>query len=383
MTGIGTSPMRAAELYRRARQVLDPVLRPLGFRRTPGVSAACWMRAEGDDWLVIVFQSSDTNGSFPTFRFTLELSIGAWPMPFSGARARLPELLTPAERDQLWAMEHRTFVRLPPPDPAWIADQPEGQRERLVSRYEPRTEPYPPTEDVWFHHADAVDVETVLAFIARVLPGAIERFLADAARPTSTDEAAWVPVDQAPADDQLAEMLSGLGLPVPRGPEALGEARALSPAAGVTHADPELERLVSTVTLGPDAAVWSYRAGRGGPLGRVLAGLGVSPRDVTVVEAMGTDLVATVYSVHGIEAASLLDPFARVLPKPPGSGPWRPMTIGSIPVRAAMRPTSVGVAAFGAVDGYVVWLAGDPSRLEAAMQTLTGRLRAARPTRSP
>ncbi len=51
-------------------------------------------------------------------------------------------------------------------------------RPTLLADWKPRLQPYRNDEDVWFRIADRPDLEALLAFIARVLPEAIDRFLA-------------------------------------------------------------------------------------------------------------------------------------------------------------------------------------------------------------
>ena len=67
---------------------------------------------------------------------------------------------------------------VPPPDVAYWRALPESVRSSLLADWKPRLQPYCSDEDVWFRLADRSDLESVQAFIARVLPGAIDRFAA-------------------------------------------------------------------------------------------------------------------------------------------------------------------------------------------------------------
>jgi hypothetical protein len=172
--------LTAAELHAAARGSLDSPLAGLGFRRVAKSRTASWVRAEGDRWLVLWFQPHRWNGAQSAgFRFTVELRLAREPVLYAaGPLARLPKLLAPEDREALRQMENRTLARIPPPDRAYWRQLPESVRTTLLADWKPRLQPYQRDEDVWFRAADRPDLESILAFIAGVLPGAIDRFTA-------------------------------------------------------------------------------------------------------------------------------------------------------------------------------------------------------------
>jgi hypothetical protein len=140
---------------------------------------------EGGRWLFLWFQPHRWNGTHSAgFRFTVELRLADRPILHSaGPFARLPTLLSEADRETLRQMENRTLARVPLPDPTYLRTLPESMRPTMLADWKPRLQPYPSDEDVWFRLADRSDLESVLAFIARVLPGSIDRFAAKHADP--------------------------------------------------------------------------------------------------------------------------------------------------------------------------------------------------------
>jgi hypothetical protein len=225
--------LTAAELHAAARRSLDGPLAGLGFRRVAKTRTASWIRPEGGRWLFIWFQPHRWNGAHSAgFRFTVELRLADRPILYSaGPLARLPALLSPEAREALRQMENRALARVPPPDRAYVRALPESMRPMLLADWKPRLQPYGSDEDVWFRLADRSDLEALLAFIERVLPGAIDRF-ADKHTHTLTN-APLVP--GTPAWDRLVlEFHEGPGARIwaevqgsPEYPDALDEALAL------------------------------------------------------------------------------------------------------------------------------------------------------------
>ena len=97
----------------------------------------------------------------------------------AGPFARLPTLLSSEDREALRQMENRTLARVPPPDRAYWLAFPESVRSTLLADWKPRLEPYRGVERGHLVQAGRLnfDLEGLLAFIARVLPGAIDRFV--------------------------------------------------------------------------------------------------------------------------------------------------------------------------------------------------------------
>ena len=139
------APLKATELHRLARQELGPTLAGLGFKRAPSTSAAAWVRAEGERWLVIWIQPWQSAGSAGTGEFTVELRLSTRPETGGdGPRRRLPKLLSDTEREELRRA-------------GWAATR--------------------SPDDLWFNLTGEADARALLAFLAQALPDAITRFL--------------------------------------------------------------------------------------------------------------------------------------------------------------------------------------------------------------
>jgi hypothetical protein len=181
------APLKAPALHAAARRWLDRPLADLGFARIRGARVAGWARPQGDRWLLLWFQPSRWNNAQSAgYRFTVELRLAARPELYAlGRLARLPQLLSPVDRERLRKMENRVIARLPSPDPAVLRSLPDALRLMLLADLQPRLHPYAVDEHVWFRQAGVDDVDELLLFIRGVLPGAIERFIAG----TPPDEA--------------------------------------------------------------------------------------------------------------------------------------------------------------------------------------------------
>lgn len=189
-------PLKAAALYRLARQLLDPTLIGLGFRRTTAAaggasgpdsngitvswpSGASWQRRQGDGWLIIYVALSEWNSSVGpgyTFAIDLRLSNGAKAM-IRDRSQRLPTLMTDREREDLRHLENRIIAKLPPPNMAVARMLDPWSREQYLAGWKARAEPYGPKQDVWFRQGNEADAREVFALCARVLPGAIDRLV--------------------------------------------------------------------------------------------------------------------------------------------------------------------------------------------------------------
>jgi hypothetical protein len=172
-------PLKAAAFHGLVRQELDPLMRSLGFARTPGASMASWARPEGDEWLLFWFQPSMSNYAYSAgFKFVVEFQLGPEAQPGGrGHRLRLGEVLTDAEREQVRQMENRVIAKLPPPDRGFAASLDGRTREWSLGQWQPVGKPYGPGDDIWFRHGDEADVLEFLAFFGAVLPDVVTRFL--------------------------------------------------------------------------------------------------------------------------------------------------------------------------------------------------------------
>lgn len=172
-------PPKAKDFQRIVREVLAPTLADQGFARPRGVGLGGWVRPEQQGWLVIWTQPSRSNyGDSPEgYTFTVELQLGRQPIAGAGAtRARLYGLLTDAERAEHLAIRN-DIVRKTRPHPHMLGPATGGMGWYL-DEFRPRSAPFDRSTDVWFRYTDEDDARRWLGFVARVLPGAIERFIA-------------------------------------------------------------------------------------------------------------------------------------------------------------------------------------------------------------
>jgi hypothetical protein len=138
------------------------------------------------------------------------------------------------------------------------------------------------------------------------------------------------------------------------------------------HVAPELERLIPLDLTTPpmEASSVSARDWRSSPLRRALKRLDVDADVAMVVNAIGgsgpSTLTVTMYAVPGISAERLMTEFEGVDTIPGGTKP--PRTIAGREVSWRERPEFT--TARWARDGMVVAVAGDPSRVEAAIERL-------------
>jgi hypothetical protein len=143
--------------------------------------------------------------------------------------------------------------------------------------------------------------------------------------------------------------------------------------AEMPHAASHLEALLPTDITAPPLQATSVSASTYGSslLNRALKRLGVQPRAVTVVTAMGGTgpevLVVTLYEVPGVTAVRLETEFAAVIVLPP-RGSWT-----SSDVAGRTRSWASGkefTVAFWANDGLVVHVAGRAEDVERAIPLL-------------
>ena len=180
-------PPTSKEFQRLVREIVAPALAAVGFSRPRGVGLGGWVRAEGNSWSVVWVQLSRANyGDTPEgYLFTVEVQLGEEPIAGSArSRARLYGLLTDAERDEHLQI-HNVVAGKARPRPAMLGDPTTGDMDWYLSAFRPRTEPFDQILDVWFRYTDEEDARRWLDFVARVLPGAVDRFVAAATSDTA------------------------------------------------------------------------------------------------------------------------------------------------------------------------------------------------------
>jgi hypothetical protein len=175
-------PPTSKEFQRLVREILAPALAGAGFSRPQSVGLGGWARDEGGSWSVAWVQLSRSNyGNTPEgYLFTVEVQLGDEPVAGTGrSRARLYGLLTDAERAEHLAIHNAVAVKARP-RPAMLGEPTTGDMDWYLSDFRPRSAPFEPFLDVWFRYTDEEDARRWLAFVARVLPGAIDRFVVGA-----------------------------------------------------------------------------------------------------------------------------------------------------------------------------------------------------------
>ena len=111
-------PPTSKEFQRLVREIVAPALSAVGFSRPRGVGMGGWVRPEGSSWSVVWVQLSRSNyGDTPEgYLFTVEVQLGDKPIAGTAvSRARLYELLTPAEREEHLRDPQRRRRQGPPP----------------------------------------------------------------------------------------------------------------------------------------------------------------------------------------------------------------------------------------------------------------------------
>lgn len=183
-------PLTAAGVAKLAYRELSPALADHGFKRAPGMSGAAWFRPEGEELLLIYFQSSSGNGpGAPGYRFTVEISIGSQLVRFGGRKGhRIWNLLTFDEREQMRRLENVVKRKLPPPDPAIHGVL--KPRDPYLEHWTPKETPYDPRMDVWFRYWDEDDLHVLMGFLGGILPRVVDRFLEVVSLPMD-QRAAW------------------------------------------------------------------------------------------------------------------------------------------------------------------------------------------------
>jgi hypothetical protein len=177
-------PPTSKEFQRLVREIVGPALSRAGFTRPPRVGLGGWLRREGASWSVVWVQLSRSNyGDTPEgYLFTVEVQLGDEPVAGSApSRARLYGLLTDAEREEHLTI-HNDVARKARPRPGMVGDPTTGDMDWYLSAFRPRTAPFDPILDVWFRYTDVEDARRWLDFVARVLPGATDRFVAAGSR---------------------------------------------------------------------------------------------------------------------------------------------------------------------------------------------------------
>ena len=120
-------------------------------------------------------------------KFTIELQFGGEAMPRHGHRRRLGGYVADDERQKWLQIRNAVAARAHKPSPAFLGAFPASLVPTYLENFEPMTVLHP-SSDLWFPYLSADDVSAWGAFLAGMLPRAVERFLVDARQRTSFAE---------------------------------------------------------------------------------------------------------------------------------------------------------------------------------------------------
>jgi hypothetical protein len=178
--GIEPAKVDSRRVYAIAREVIGQLAKDLGFKR--GTSMLSWTRSQGSQHLTFWFQVSQFGWArYTGSQFTVEFQL--WTRPEVGAslqRARMPELLDDAEREELRQRQNLVIGRLVRPPRSyieWLASASTDIESLLARQFEQVEEPYQKGTDIWFRYASEDDVREWCTFIKARLPSVIEKFL--------------------------------------------------------------------------------------------------------------------------------------------------------------------------------------------------------------
>lgn len=179
--GIEPAKLDSRRVYAIAREVVGQLAKDLGFKR--GNSMLSWTRPQGSQHLTFWFQVSQFGWArYTGSQFTVEFQL--WTRPEVGAslqRARMPELLNDAEREELRQRQNLVISRLVRPPRSyieWLASASIDIESLLARQFEQVDEPYEKGTDIWFRYASEDDVRAWCELIKAKLPSAIDKFIA-------------------------------------------------------------------------------------------------------------------------------------------------------------------------------------------------------------
>ncbi|MFI5387166.1 MAG: hypothetical protein ACHQ50_13730 [Fimbriimonadales bacterium] len=183
MTIGGDAPTKvdSRRVYAIAREIVGPLAKDLGFKREKAMLS--WTRPHGSQHLTFWFQVSQFGwNQYAGSQFTVEFQLSARPKVASGMqRARLPTLLTDADREEARLRENAVISRLVRPPRSyveWIGSASADVASSYLRQFEPVDEPYYTGKDIWFRYASEDDVRRWCEFIVAKLPSAIDKFVA-------------------------------------------------------------------------------------------------------------------------------------------------------------------------------------------------------------
>jgi len=173
-----TIPLRlpaAPDIHAVIRDVLDPVVRPLGYvgRRA---GAAGWSLKENGSKLFFKFHlHPKAKDPYAGGEFVIEFerTPGEGPGGALSGRARFDQLLTPAELETVLEHQNDVIASLPRPPEGHVASYPESLRETYLQFFD-RQETFPPG-DLWLRYRTLDHVRGWLRLIAGMLSSVLGR----------------------------------------------------------------------------------------------------------------------------------------------------------------------------------------------------------------
>ncbi len=181
--GEGPTKVDSRRVYSIAREVLGQLAKDLGFRREKTMLS--WTRPQGSQHLTFWFQVSQSGWDrYAGSQFTVEFQLSARPEVGSGSgpqRARLPELVTDADREELRRRENIVISRLVRPPRSyieWLSSASAEVESLYLRQFESVDEPYSQVNDIWFRYGSEQDVRDWCEFVRAMLPAVIDKFVA-------------------------------------------------------------------------------------------------------------------------------------------------------------------------------------------------------------
>jgi hypothetical protein len=178
--GIEPAKVDSRRVYTIAREVVGQLAKDLGFKR--GKSMLSWTRPQGSQHLTFWFQVSQFGWArYTGSNFTVEFQL--WTRPEVGPslqRARLPELLHDAEREELRQQQNLVIGRLVRPPRSyieWLGSGSVDIESLLARQFDLVDKPYEKGTDIWFRYASEDDVRAWCEWIKAKLPSAIDKFV--------------------------------------------------------------------------------------------------------------------------------------------------------------------------------------------------------------
>ncbi len=178
--------MKAAEVHKIIRDAWGPWFRLQGYKRLKS-GIAGWFHPV-DSMYTTLWVQIDWHGWDPYAgsQFAVNLQLSLKPETWTGMLNRRlpqiltedqPKLLTDEQLEEVRLMQNHVIAKLrrPPPD-YYVLHIDDDVNEWYLGNFEPITEPYKHSDDVWFRYGDEEDVRMWAGFVLAILPTALPNF---------------------------------------------------------------------------------------------------------------------------------------------------------------------------------------------------------------